>query len=261
MFAQFRERYPEGSIVTDMLPKADGMYVFRATIRHGDIVLATATATDRDLETAEDRAIERALTIAGISYNARLSSTAVLSAARFESRLESRRDTYELPASNGTLSLPNGRTLEPLPDVYPLSDDRDRMLCAPPPPVEPPLPATAHSDRPLPEAPSLAPEPLPEFEPMAVPASSDRASGAKRKPAASSPAPTPSTLPVAAPEPSPEPVDLSEYIAQIGVEMERAGWSTKRGRDYLLTTFGKKSRAELTEEEMQRFLAHLKAQP
>jgi hypothetical protein len=57
MFAQFRAQYPQGSIQTEMLSKIDGLHVFRAIVGHGDVVLATATATDTDIEVAEDRAI------------------------------------------------------------------------------------------------------------------------------------------------------------------------------------------------------------
>ncbi|NJK35495.1 MAG: hypothetical protein HC919_11395 [Oscillatoriales cyanobacterium SM2_2_1] len=66
MFAQFRAQYPEGKIQTELLPKIDGMHLFRVTVSDGDRPLSTATAADADLETAEERAIRRALEFAGI---------------------------------------------------------------------------------------------------------------------------------------------------------------------------------------------------
>lgn len=46
-------------------------------------------------------------------------------------------------------------------------------------------------------------------------------------------------------------------IEQTNVELKRLGWSTERGRLYLQQTFGKSSRQQLTEQELQEFLNHL----
>ncbi|MFN9859960.1 MAG: hypothetical protein ACK556_18030, partial [Pseudanabaena sp.] len=69
MFAQFRSQYPQGRIQTEMLPKIDGLHAFRAIVSQGDAIMGTATAVDGDLELAEDRAVKRALTIAGIAFD------------------------------------------------------------------------------------------------------------------------------------------------------------------------------------------------
>ena len=57
------------------------------------------------------------------------------------------------------------------------------------------------------------------------------------------------------------PVDLSDLISQIGVEIQRIGWNKKQGSNYLQTKYQKKTRAELTQQELIEFLAFLKAQP
>jgi hypothetical protein len=65
-------------------------------------------------------------------------------------------------------------------------------------------------------------------------------------------------------EPEPiaaDPLDLSDAIAQIGTEIERIGWTKKQGSTYLQETYGKKTRAELTEDELLEFLHYLKALP
>ncbi|GAA6617526.1 hypothetical protein [Scytonema sp. NUACC26] len=58
-----------------------------------------------------------------------------------------------------------------------------------------------------------------------------------------------------------EPVDNSDDIAKIGVEMQRLGWNTDQGRDYLVRTYGKRSRHLLTPEELKDFLKYLESQP
>ncbi|ESA32954.1 hypothetical protein N836_23100 [Leptolyngbya sp. Heron Island J] len=56
------------------------------------------------------------------------------------------------------------------------------------------------------------------------------------------------------------PVDLSDIIAQTDVEMARLGWSSVQGRNYLEQTFNKRSRQQLTDEELLTFLLYLESQ-
>lgn len=56
------------------------------------------------------------------------------------------------------------------------------------------------------------------------------------------------------------PVDLSDVIAQTDVEMARLGWSNNQGRTYLEQTFNKRSRQQLTDEELLTFLLYLESQ-
>lgn len=57
-----------------------------------------------------------------------------------------------------------------------------------------------------------------------------------------------------------EPVDLSDAIARTGVELERLGWSNRKGREYLEQTYNKRSRQQLTDKEMLEFLEYLESQ-
>ena len=78
--------------------------------------------------------------------------------------------------------------------------------------------------------------------------------------------------PIASIEVAPKPVvmpaapidyglDLSDAIAQIGMEIDRIGWTKKQGSAYLQQTYGKRTRAELTETELFGFLSYLKSMP
>jgi hypothetical protein len=62
-------------------------------------------------------------------------------------------------------------------------------------------------------------------------------------------------------KPVPEKLDLSDAISAIPVEMERIGWTKKQGSAYLQETYGKKTRAELDDDEMFEFLDYLKSLP
>ncbi|MGB7271998.1 MAG: hypothetical protein WBC69_01795 [Geitlerinemataceae cyanobacterium] len=59
-------------------------------------------------------------------------------------------------------------------------------------------------------------------------------------------------------------IELSEdevAIAEIDRQMQRVGWSIDRGRNYLRQNFQKRSRRQLTSEELQQFLQHLRVLP
>ncbi|MFB2769594.1 hypothetical protein ACE1AT_09930 [Pelatocladus sp. BLCC-F211] len=78
--------------------------------------------------------------------------------------------------------------------------------------------------------------------------------------------PTEEVVPATSPAPTTkkkkksEPVDQSDDIAKIGVEMQRLGWTTEQGRDYLIQTYGKRSRHLLDSEELRDFLKYLESQ-
>jgi hypothetical protein len=55
--------------------------------------------------------------------------------------------------------------------------------------------------------------------------------------------------------------DLSSLISEIGVEIDRIGWSKRQGSTYLQKTYGKKTRSELTDDELENFLTYLNTQP
>jgi hypothetical protein len=55
-----------------------------------------------------------------------------------------------------------------------------------------------------------------------------------------------------------KPIDRTDVIAAITVEMDRLEWTTDDGRDYLLKTYSKRKRAELEDAQLVEFLGYLK---
>jgi len=45
------------------------------------------------------------------------------------------------------------------------------------------------------------------------------------------------------------------------VELKRLGWTNQQGRDYLVQTYGKRSRQLLKDDELLDFLQHLESEP
>ncbi|NER93566.1 MAG: hypothetical protein F6J86_06965 [Symploca sp. SIO1B1] len=61
--------------------------------------------------------------------------------------------------------------------------------------------------------------------------------------------------------PTSSPLDMSDIIARSTVEVKRLGWTNQQGKDYLLQTYGKRSRQLLTDDELLDFLSYLESQP
>ncbi len=232
MFAQFRAQYPQGSIKTEMLPKIDGLHIFRVTVEHSGIVLSTATAADTDIEVTEDRAVKRALMMAGVCFDDNYGMKATLmpqSTNNLASSAMSRKNTEALPASTqAAMHFDEQLDLVELgSNNYQNNNYESEHTYYEEPEYEPP------------ETPSLPKSPT--------------------KPVVSA---VPVTSPIAAPnEFSDSPVDLSDPIAQIDVEMERLGWDRNMGRGYLQKAFNKRSRQQLSDNELIQFLTHLKSLP
>lgn len=57
-----------------------------------------------------------------------------------------------------------------------------------------------------------------------------------------------------------ETLDFSQIIDQTAIEMKRLGWTQEQGKKYLLETYGKKSRHLLSDHELIEFLNYLQTQ-
>ncbi|MGB6017731.1 MAG: hypothetical protein WBG32_23555, partial [Nodosilinea sp.] len=61
LLSQFRQRYPQGSLTSDLLTIHDGLYVVRVCAGVNGITLAHGLGASTTLESAEDIATTRAL--------------------------------------------------------------------------------------------------------------------------------------------------------------------------------------------------------
>lgn len=55
--------------------------------------------------------------------------------------------------------------------------------------------------------------------------------------------------------------NVSELMTKTNVEIKRLGWTNEQGRDFLIATYGKRSRTILSDEELNDFLEYLQSQP
>ena len=55
------------------------------------------------------------------------------------------------------------------------------------------------------------------------------------------------------------PLDMSDALARIDTLMKQLRWTRTQGSQHLQATYGKRTRPELTDEELMEFLRYLEA--
>jgi hypothetical protein len=271
-FSQFYRVYPTGGLIAELLTMHEGLYVVRASVQIGGLLLATGMAASASIEDAEDRAKLRALTALGID----------------PSPAPTPWMTAPFNASSGSVAASPSTTSTYLPIDTPPTDSSSHLS------ITPDFKTSLHPVQPQQ---AIAPLPSPPLTPTESPhpsfseASSDemnirqdttsdhsekpsptpspkRISKSKAKPSSAEenfpPEDVQEAIAPAKPEPSMTialPYDRSDDIAKIEVEMGRLGWSKRKGASYLEETYGKRTRQELSDDELMEFLQFLEEQP
>ncbi|NJL22001.1 MAG: hypothetical protein HC895_16205 [Leptolyngbyaceae cyanobacterium SM1_3_5] len=226
MLTQFQARYPNASLVAELLTMHDDQFVVRALVQIGGTPLTSGMAAAADVEQAEDRAKLRALEMLTLQPIAPIEPFSVRSEPTIQSG-------YDLQL----------RVTAPEPAIAPAEPPASLPIDLSPalPVIEPAVaPQTVGSEpieerviEPVPVAVAGIPDiPLPTWEPEPQPIS----------------------------EPEPEPIDMSDAIARTSVELKRLGWTNVKGREHLEKTYGKRSRQQLTDAELLDFLKFLESQ-
>ncbi len=248
MLTAFRQHYPQGGLGAELLRIHDGLYIVRAAVVVENQTLATGLAAHGVLETAEDTAYVRALSHLGLA-----------------------------DIGDGSLAVPPTDS----PTVHPLSKVPKPALSVASPPAVPEAELVSPVVDPLPSL-DLERESAADFQPE-IPAIHSLASTSPDSnftlPPQADASPTLSSLEPMSVEPTvdaplpfdpdllslegiPTPsIDLSDIIAQTDVELQRLGWNVNQGREFLEKTYGKRSRHDLTDEELLEFLLFLETQP
>jgi hypothetical protein len=246
MLNQFRSRYPQGSLLSELVEIDHGKYIVRALIEIEGVTLASGLAAATNIEDAEDRARIRALELLNL-----------------ESVVAVKEETVK-PLLVEEKSSRKGTKLESK-EIKPIKDHERGKVNPEQAKLE--LEVSPYL---IPEIPELFEEPAGNF-PEAEPAIEESVletieekplslSLEEVSPVVESTTPLVESQFSESPLPS-EQLDFSEIIAQSNVELKRLGWTNEQGRDYLVQTYGKKSRQLLADEELLEFLHYLRTLP
>jgi hypothetical protein len=269
----FRDRYPEGAVVTQLIGIHAHQFLVRVELRQEaspDRILVTALAAAEQLETAEDLALQRAWALLGQDFEG---GGAMPTHTPAIAPLPAVDDSDELPWPDDPDGTPGPGEAPTDPS---LGDRRDRPTenpwdAAPVQAAEATNGPTSvlkttklKSQKPKSQK-SSHPQPSPRpAEPVS--GSPDRSPEASRPTGSASVGPDPEAPSSQSPPPLsdaalPPPVDLSDVIAQTEVELRRLGWTQEQGREHLKATYGKLSRHHLSDEELLEFLLYLETLP
>ncbi len=238
MLQKLRQRYPQVALISELVQIDHGKYIVRAIIEIEGKTVVTGLASADTVEIAEDRARERALLLLEAENTPDLQLVEKV--------------------SPNNISLPSD-----LPKTVPSTKKSTKTakvteIPRPEAKIEPELPQVqdippAKIELELPQVKDI---PLPEPEPLLLEMETDNYSLLSELPEEASlteeepPAPEPVVV-------IPEEIDYSVLKTKIDVEMKRLAWTTEKGREYLISTYGKKSRLLLTNEELLEFYNYL----
>ncbi len=266
MLTKFRERYPQGSLVSELVKIDRGVYIVKASVEIDSIVLATGLAAADKIEVAEDKARERAIATLALD----LHQTPVSNLKTEKSAANSTLLDSKLSNSEQMPSVPVNTTNN-------ISNNNDRLetLSKPPQAIEPKT-ATAKiepaivSEPPTPE-PFLEPNnPEINLNPEPVINSGNLFEGTAAKDQYSNLLAEnnniTSQLPISNVNLNPESeatetIDFNEIKQKTDIEIKRLGWTKDDGREFLKTRYGKRSRLHLTDEQLLEFLRYLEKEP
>lgn len=233
MLAQFQARYPMGSLISELLTIYQGKFVVRVSASVEGVLRATGMAVSESLELAEDQARSRALMVLGLQPATLVQS---VPSAPQTAALQVQMPAVETGGLNNDLAYSSfsqaspPEKSQPEPDAavenFGMMSDTETQSNSNPP-------ITFGNVTPL------VPRSYSAYESSGSPSETDAETEMRVS----------------------EPIDLSDAIARTSVELKRLTWSNQQGREYLLRTYGKRSRQDLTDEEMLEFLNYLESQP
>ena len=242
LLTQLQTRYPSSRLLTELLQIHDGSFVVRALVQVDEMPLVTSMAAAPTIEQAEDQARLRVLKLLGLAGN----GSPIPAPPGYDDRLIPSSDFLNpglLPESVGRSPLPIS-SLPPLPDFQEFSTQAPPDFDSQSNTIDRAQPALKDSPGPAESAADRAP---------VLGSPSDSKARKRSEPKAAVKAPDPPL--------EDQPIDLTPLFLQIEDEMERIGWTREQGRKHLMRVYNKKSRQQLTDDELMDFLAYLQVHP
>ena len=274
VLAEFRQRYPQGSLVGELVDIDRGTYIVKVSVRVENIVLATGLAAADRVETAEDAARERAIAalVLDSSTTASKGNSSVINEgidtnkaiANSSSGEQIKVDPSQPKTNQNNGSVENNDlvTTTTSSNVVLDSQPKPEASTLEPSPQVIPKPATE---------PEIIEQPI-VSEPPVLEETIEKSSGnlfagtqanqetveellAERANINTS---DPSSTAVLDPDAK---IDFTEMKHKTDLEIKRLGWTKDDGQDFLRSRYGKRSRLQLTDEQLWEFLQYLEAQP
>ncbi len=264
MLSQFRQHYPEGSLVSELVTIDHGQYIVRVLLQNNGVTLGTGLAADNNIETAEDRAIKRALKSLKLENKVTEKVEKLIPQSSPSSQ-----ETIQSQPKVEVASPPPEKPIEPVTKVTQKEEPKEIEEEPKPSPKttseDPSKSAKKQTKSTSNTKKILSVEPEVEDKPLPIPVTPTSTKTEEIEPEDSQ---EPTVEPLEEPQIDENPpmveeeeLDFSEIIARSNAELKRLKWTTEQGREYLIKTYGKRSRQVLSDEELLEFLRYLESLP
>ncbi len=292
MLTKFRNLYPQGSILSELIDIDRGIYIVRVSIQINGVTLATGLAGAEVVEKAEDSARNRALQALVLEDGHLSLNLATQAPQKVTNSSQITASAHSNDRHNSSIANPPA-TVVPQEEV--VTATVKPQISHPPvqgsllsEPSEPSVVAKNIAkpepepipNLPLPETPISIPEYKEDIVEPPLDLTSDPADVTPISPLPHSKASEDRRGQASAKEPpfegkgasltppeepsvtqTPTEFDFNQIRHKIDLEMKRLSWTKEQGRDYLLSTYGKRSRLHLTDDELLEFWHYLETLP
>ncbi|MCC0176947.1 hypothetical protein I4641_08135 [Waterburya agarophytonicola K14] len=269
MLGKFRQLYPQGSLVSELIDIDRGIYIVRVSIVVKNVTLATGLAGTDRVETAEDKARERAIATLILDSHGTTSQTDLTSTTKVTPSFAASRNSPPVPAIGEPFEIPShsyGKNND-------LVEDRNNAfeteLIIHSDDFSGEVESTSSTNEPVP-SPSIPESEVSQEKTMRSPQESRGGNlfeGTANTETRSSNVATETYAPNPNLTTTTESVKIvnSAKFHQIkqktDIEIKRLGWTKEYGQDFLKSHYGKLSRLYLTDEQLLEFLQYLESQP
>ena len=249
MLAKFRDRYPQGSLVSKLVDIDRGIYIVRVSIKVDTTTLVTALAGANTVEAAEDAARNRAIATLFLDSSTQKQNSSAATAMAAPKinptppNLTSPEINRDAADNIVNFSKPNPEIAAP--KVPSLAPETSISVPTIEPEVKSPTPAPATNTSNLFAGTSSVAEDTTELN--LVPDLETQSETVAAEPEATAPEMTD--------------FDFTTVKQKTDIEIERLGWTRDDGREFLQSRYGKRSRLHLKDEELLEFLRYLEKQP
>lgn len=253
IIAKFRHRYPQGSLVSELIEIDRGTYIVKAIVQIDNLVLATALAGAATVEAAEDAAKERAIASLFLDQQPNVSS------------LFTQSDPAKVQPQSATSSSLNS-------EIKSEKTSNHQIVNFSKPQAEPAIDQNSFPDlTPVTAVEASIPQPQPDLSPKVPVVSLDTPRetnlfGDTFTAETSTAILTDEDhdVDVLATElisPELEAMDFNEIKQKTDIEIKRLSWTKDQGKEFLMSRYGKRSRLHLTDEQLLEFLRYLEKLP
>jgi hypothetical protein len=264
IIAKFRHKYPQGSLVSELIEIEGGTYIVKASVQIDNLILATALAGATTVEAAEDAAKERAIATLYLDHQPDINPNV-------------------LPGTEQIAIAPQERQPDPSAELKPGIQSEEtsnrtgnhKIVNFSKPQAAPAIEHQESTTEMFPSVNSVAePRPQPDLPtdlPTAISVAHPAPPTETNLFGDTFTAETPPIKPLTEDIPHSTPtapisdelgaMDFNDIKQKTDIEIKRLSWTKDQGKDFLMSRYGKRSRLHLTDEQLLEFLRYLETLP